>query len=147
MTYSAAERRPNESPRELFPRREWIALLLICLLAVVIRAFVMTMLPSILHPDEIEWLEQANRLVNHQGLTPFWDFQLGARSWLWPGLLAVFLGLGQLFGSPPSAGLAGRRRPALHHLAGAGDLRLPLGPQHRGLRRRADDRAVERRLV
>ena len=107
MTYSAAGRRPNESPREPFVRRDWIALLLICLLAVAIRAFVMTMLPSILHPDEVEWLEQANRLVNHQGLTPFWDFQRGARSWLWPGLIAGFMGLGQLLGSPPSAGLAG----------------------------------------
>ena len=107
MTYSGAGRRPNESPREPFPRREWIALLLICLLAVAIRAFVMTMLPSILHPDEVEWLEQANRLVNHQGLTPFWDFQRGARSWLWPGLMAGFMAIGQLFGSPPSASLAG----------------------------------------
>jgi hypothetical protein len=107
MPYSAAGRRLNESPREAFLRRDWVALLLICLLAVVIRASVMTLLPSILHPDELEWLEQTNRLVNHQGLTPFWDFQLGARSWLWPGLLAVFMGLGQLFGSPPSAALTG----------------------------------------
>ena len=107
MGYSVAGRRLNESPPEAFLRRDWVALLLICLLAVAIRASVMTLLPSILHPDEVEWLEQTNRLVNHQGLTPFWDFQLGARSWLWPGLLAVFMGLGELFGSPPSAGLAG----------------------------------------
>ncbi len=107
MPYSAAGRRQNESPLEAFLRRDWVALLLICLLAVAVRASVMTLLPSILHPDEVEWLEQTNRLVNHQGLTPFWDFQLGARSWLWPGLLAAFMGLGELFGSPPAAGLAG----------------------------------------
>jgi phosphatidylinositol glycan class B len=64
------------------------------------------LLPSILHPDEVMWLEQANRLVNHQGLET-WDFQSGERSWLWPGLIAGFMGLGQLFGSPPAAGLGG----------------------------------------
>jgi GPI mannosyltransferase 3 len=107
MTFSTAGRRLPESPEGRFLSRDWVALLAICLLAVALRASVMVLFPSIVHPDELEWLEQANRLVNHQGLTPFWDFQLGARSWLWPGLLAVFLGLGQLFGSPPSAGLAG----------------------------------------
>ncbi len=66
----------------------------------------MALLPSILHPDEVMWLEQANRLVNHQGLVP-WDFQLGERSWLWPGLIAGFMAVGELFGSPPAAGLAG----------------------------------------
>ena len=81
-------------------------MLAICLLAVVIRATVMALLPSILHPDEVMWLEQANRLVNHQGLKT-WDFQTGERSWLWPGLIAGFMALGQLFGSPPSGGLAG----------------------------------------
>ena len=107
MRQSAAGPRPSEAPWEPLACGEWIALLLICLLAAAIRAFVMTRLPSILHPDEVEWLEQANRLVNHHGLSPFWDFQLGARSWLWPGLLAGFMRLGQLFGPPPSAGLAG----------------------------------------
>lgn len=66
----------------------------------------MTLLPSILHPDERMWLEAANRLVNHEGLVP-WDFQEGARSWLWPGLMTGFMALGQLFGPPPSAGLGG----------------------------------------
>ena len=61
-----------------FLARDWIALALICLLAVAVRASVMALLPSILHPDEVMWLEQANRLVNHQGLVP-WDFQLGER--------------------------------------------------------------------
>jgi GPI mannosyltransferase 3 len=106
MTVLAADPPLSESLGDRFARREWMALLLICLLAVAIRAFVMTMLPSILHPDEVEWLEEANRLVNHQGLVP-WDFQLGARSWLWPGIIAGFMALGQLFGSPPSSGLGG----------------------------------------
>ncbi len=36
-----------------------------------------------------------------------WDFQVGERSWLWPGLIAGFMAMGQLFGSPPTAGLGG----------------------------------------
>jgi GPI mannosyltransferase 3 len=106
MTFSAAGRRLSDSPVGRFLSRDWLALLAICLLAVAIRASVMALLPSILHPDERMWLEAANRLVNHQGLVT-WDFQVGERSWLWPGMMAGFLGLGQLFGSPPSAGLGG----------------------------------------
>jgi len=106
MTVLAAEQRINDSRDDGFARREWMALCLICLLAVLIRAFVMAWLPSILHPDEVMWLDQANRLVNHQGLVT-WDFQLGERSWLWPGLMAGFMALGELFGSPPNAGLGG----------------------------------------
>ena len=83
-----------------------LALLAICLLAVAIRASVMALSPSILHPDERIWLEAADRLVNHQGLLT-WDFQVGERSWLWPGLIAGFMAIGQLFGSPPDAGLGG----------------------------------------
>jgi GPI mannosyltransferase 3 len=106
MKFSAAGRRPAESPERRFQPRDWLALLAICVLAFAIRAAVMALLPSILHPDEVMWLDQANRLVNHQGLVP-WDFQTGERSWLWPGLMAGFMGLGQMFGSPPSAGLGG----------------------------------------
>ena len=51
-------------------------------------------------------MEQANRVVNHQGMV-MWDFQVGERSWVWPGVIAAFMALGQLFGSPPAAGLAG----------------------------------------
>ena len=95
-----------QSPPGRFTRRDWIALSAICLVAVVVRVCVMALLPSILHPDEVMWLEQANRIVNHQGLVP-WDFQVGERSWLWPGVIAAFMALGQLFGPPPSSGLGG----------------------------------------
>ena len=106
MKSSAAGRRLTELPEGQFLPRDWLALLAICLLAVAIRASVMTLLPSILHPDERMWLEAANRLVNHQGLTT-WDFQVGERSWLWPGLMAGFMAIGQLFGAPPNASLGG----------------------------------------
>jgi GPI mannosyltransferase 3 len=106
MKPSAAGGRLVESPGGPFLPRDWLTLLVICLLAVVIRASVMRFLPSILHPDEQMWLDEANRLVNHQGLVT-WDFQVGERSWLWPGLMAAFMYLGELFGSPPNASLGG----------------------------------------
>jgi GPI mannosyltransferase 3 len=106
MKFSAAERRATEFPGGAFLPRDWLALLAICLLAVVIRASVMALLPSILHPDERMWLEAADRLVNHKGLVT-WDFQVGERSWLWPGLMAGFMAIGRFFGSPPDGGLGG----------------------------------------
>jgi hypothetical protein len=106
MEFSAAGRRLTESPEDPFLPRDWRALLAICVLAIVIRASVMALLPSILHPDERGYLDAANRLVNHQGLLT-WEFQVGARNWLWPGLMAGFMAIGQLFGSPPSAGFGG----------------------------------------
>lgn len=104
--FSAPNPRLTGSAQHGFTHHDWVVLSAICLLAVAIRASVMTLLPSILHPDEVMWLEQANRIVNHQGIVP-WDFQVGERSWLWPGVIAAFMALGQLFGSPPSAGLGG----------------------------------------
>ena len=106
MTFSAAKPRLTESLQDRFTQRDWVTLLAICILAFAIRAAVMTLLPSILHPDEVMWMEQANRVVNHQGLVP-WDFQVGERSWLWPGVIAAFMAVGQMFGSPPAAGLGG----------------------------------------
>ena len=105
-----------ESPQQRFVQRDWIALVAICLLSIAIRASVMSMLPSILHPDEVMWMEQANRVVNHQGMV-MWDFQVGERSWLWPGVIAAFMALGQLFGSPPASGLGWRVRAAVHPVA------------------------------
>jgi hypothetical protein len=107
MTVPAATRPlAAEPPEKRFLPGDWLALLAICLLAVAIRATVMALLPSILHPDEVMWLDQANRIVNHQGLVT-WDFQVGERSWVWPGVIAAFMALGQLFGSPPNASLGG----------------------------------------
>ena len=106
MRFYVANPELAEQREGRFTQRDWLALLAICLLAVAIRATVMALLPSILHPDEVMWLDQANRIVNHQGLVT-WDFQVGERSWVWPGVIAGFMALGQLFGPPPSAGLGG----------------------------------------
>ena len=49
-------------------------------------------------PDEIfDYMEQAYRLVHGYG-TPTWTFELGIRSWIFPGLLAGAMWVGSLFG-------------------------------------------------
>jgi hypothetical protein len=77
--FSALNPRLTRSPQHGFTQRDWVVLSAICLLAVAIRASVMTLLPSILHPDEVTWLELTTGVVNHQGILP-WDFQVGERS-------------------------------------------------------------------
>jgi phosphatidylinositol glycan class B len=53
---------------------------------------------GIFWPDEIlQSLEQAHRLVFGYGIVP-WEFRRGARSWLFPGMLAFVLDLGSLAG-------------------------------------------------
>lgn len=66
----------------------WLALALVALAALAIRAWAAAALPNILWPDEIyQTLEQAHRLAFGDGIVP-WEFRGGARSWLLPGALA-----------------------------------------------------------
>jgi hypothetical protein len=66
---------------------------------------------GVLWPDEIfQSIEQAHRAVFGRGLQP-WEFIEGARSWLFPGLLAGLLKLGALLGL--SDGLSLVRLPRL----------------------------------
>ena len=49
-------------------------------------------------PDEIfQGIEQAHRVVFGYGIVP-WEFRAGARSWVFPGVLAVLLKLGDVIG-------------------------------------------------
>ena len=60
---------------------------------------------GLLWPDEIfQSLEPAHRLAFGYGFIS-WEFQLGARSWLFPGLLAGVLRVGDLLGLSSAAGL------------------------------------------
>ena len=53
---------------------------------------------GIFWPDEIfQSVEQAHRLVFGYGITP-WEFRSGARSWVFPGMIAGVLELGSLLG-------------------------------------------------
>ena len=93
-------------PAMRFSWNDGWTLLSICALAVAVRAAVMLLFPSIAYPDEIfQYLEPANRLIHGAGLVT-WEYEVGARSWLLPGLLAGCMAVGELFGSAPAASLA-----------------------------------------
>jgi phosphatidylinositol glycan class B len=56
-------------------------------------------------PDELfQYIEQAHRLVFHQGFVP-WEFQVGLRSWLIPLLLALPMEIAHCFSHSPLPGL------------------------------------------
>ena len=58
--------------------------------------------PNMNWPDEIfQSVEQAHRLVFGNGLIP-WEYRDGLRSYIFPGLLSVFVWLGQSFGTGSS---------------------------------------------
>jgi len=60
---------------------------------------------GIFWPDEIfQSVEQAHRLVFGYGITP-WEFRAGARSWVFPGMVAAVLKLGSLLGVDTGQGL------------------------------------------
>jgi len=74
------------------------ALAAICALAVALRLVLLRLYPGILHPDEVfQYLEQANRVVHGSGLVP-WEYAVGLRNWLAPGLVAGAMAVGGLLG-------------------------------------------------
>jgi hypothetical protein len=71
--------------------------------AFVIRLGAYALFGGIIQPDEVfQYLEQAHRLVFGIGLIP-WEYQLGVRSWLFPGFLAGVLEAARVFGDGPVA--------------------------------------------
>ena len=81
----------------------WLAGL--CVAALAIRIAVAIFLPSIIHQDEtFQYLEQGHRLVFGSGLVP-WEYVVGARSWLFPGLIAGIIQVSRLFGGAPDSAL------------------------------------------
>jgi GPI mannosyltransferase 3 len=66
-----------------------------------IRLAVYLLLPNVVWLDEIyQVLEPAHRLVFDTGITS-WEWQVGIRSWLFPGIAAVFMWLGHWLGTDP----------------------------------------------
>lgn len=56
---------------------------------------------GVVYPDEVhQSLEQAHRLAFGYGLIP-WEFEVGARCWLWPSLLVLPMKLADAVGAPP----------------------------------------------
>jgi GPI mannosyltransferase 3 len=95
---------PIKVSRELFLNERWPApsgLDFLILLAVALRLVPTVFVPSAFWGDEIfQATEQAHRLVYGSGLIP-WEFQLGVRSWLLPGAIAVLMELARLTGDGP----------------------------------------------
>lgn len=82
-------------------------LLPILLLALVLRAAVAALLPSIVHPDEtFQYLEQAYRVVAGRGMVP-WEYVVGVRSWVIPGLLIPLAAAGHWLSPQPDLYLGG----------------------------------------
>ena len=71
------------------------------LLAIGLRMIPIVFVPSMVWADEIfQTTEQAHRLVYGSGLVP-WEFQLGMRSWLLPGIIAALMELSRIAGDGP----------------------------------------------
>jgi GPI mannosyltransferase 3 len=76
-------------------------LLAVVLLAVGLRLVPIVFVPTVNWADEIfQTIEPAHRLIYGYGLVP-WEFQLGMRSWLVPGIIAGLIELGRFIGNGP----------------------------------------------
>lgn len=73
----------------------------VVLVAILLRLVPVLFVPSLNWGDEIfQATEQAHRLVYGSGLVP-WEFQLGVRSWLLPGVIAGLMEAARLLGDGP----------------------------------------------
>jgi phosphatidylinositol glycan class B len=83
---------------------EWsaeVGLAMVVGLAILLRLQPILAMPSAVWPDEIfQTAEPAHRLVFGSGLVA-WEFQLGVRSWLLPGIIAGLMELSRLIGDGP----------------------------------------------
>lgn len=78
-----------------------VALAGLAALAIILRLVPVIFVPSQAWPDEIfQATEQAHRLVYGTGLVP-WEFQLGIRSWLLPGIITGLMEAARLAGDGP----------------------------------------------
>jgi hypothetical protein len=84
--------------------RRWltkVGLAFLVLVAIGLRLIPIVFVPSMVWGDEIfQSSEQAHRLVFGSGLVP-WEFQLGIRSWLLPGVIAGLMEFSRLAGDGP----------------------------------------------
>jgi phosphatidylinositol glycan class B len=80
--------------------------LLCCIIAALVpRLLVALCMRTYYAPDEVfQYIEQAHRLVYHQGFVP-WEFQVGLRSWLIPLVLALPMEIARWITPAPLLGL------------------------------------------
>ncbi|MGC1341556.1 MAG: hypothetical protein WA854_04480 [Candidatus Binataceae bacterium] len=92
----AAESRSGWSPETT------AAMVVLTLAAFVLRIGAAFAYPNINFPDEIyQVTEQAHRVVFGAGLIP-WEFAVGTRSWIFPGVIAIVMEFARIFSSGPS---------------------------------------------
>jgi phosphatidylinositol glycan class B len=92
---------PAAVPLRRGPAWALIGLATLLAAAVILRLVPIIVVPSVNWWDEVfQSTEQAHRLVYGYGLVP-WEFQLGARSWLLPGVVAGLIELARLIGDGP----------------------------------------------
>jgi phosphatidylinositol glycan class B len=78
-------------------------LIAICLIGLVTRVALALHFPNIAHPDEtFQYLEQANRVVTGRGLIP-WEYVVGVRSWLIPGMFVPVIAFAKFISITPDA--------------------------------------------
>lgn len=71
------------------------------ILGFAIRALLFLLFPTVYYPDEIfQVIEPAHRLVHGEGYR-CWEYFVGLRSWLFPGIVAGLLKAGSLISSDP----------------------------------------------
>src|SRR5664279_3379453 len=74
-----------------YDRTDVALLALLLILGLAARTWIAIFFPGFDHPDEnYQATEQAHRLLFGYGVVP-WEFRIGARSWLLPGLVAGVL--------------------------------------------------------
>ncbi len=94
---------PERNERGTAAARVHFDLVILLGVAFALRLGVYFLLPNIHYADEIfQVLEPAHRLVFGTGILS-WEWVVGIRSWLVPGLLAGLMEMGRLFGDRPVA--------------------------------------------
>jgi GPI mannosyltransferase 3 len=99
----STDTRPRPSPVSPRGKRWFIGagLAALVVLAIALRLEPILVEPSAVWPDEIfQASEPAHRLVYGSGLVA-WEFQLGVRSWLLPGVIAALMELARIAGDGP----------------------------------------------
>jgi len=92
---------PSAVPRQPAAQSR-MALACLLVLAAGLRLWVANFQPNLIWADEVyQVVEPAHRLVYGTGIVA-WEYVVGMRSWLFPGVIAGVLWLGKLFGSDPA---------------------------------------------
>lgn len=85
--------------------RRFGPVLIICAFALLARLWIVTRYPNEIHPDEtFQYLEQAYRVVTGRGMVP-WEYLVGARSWIIPGLLIPVIAIARMLSGSPDVTL------------------------------------------